>query len=210
MFPDITRDDVFRIETPRLWLRWPERRDCAAIRAYASCFAVADMTSSVPHPYPEGEAERFVAQVRASNSVGKTLELVIEHKSSRHVIGTVLVRFGQDQRPYIGYALHPDFWGQGYASEAAKALVDVVFLLTETDAMTATARSDNAASHHVLTKLGFVAQAERAPFVPVRNAVHVLTDYLLRRADYHAAYGGAMHPLTWELPTNGLEWAGAA
>ena len=48
MFPDITRDDVFRIETPRLWLRWPERRDCAAIRAYASCFAVADMTSSAP------------------------------------------------------------------------------------------------------------------------------------------------------------------
>jgi len=98
MFPDITRDDVFRIETPRLWLRWPERRDCAAIRAYASCFAVADMTSSVPHPYPEGEAERFVAHVRASNSVGKTLELVIEHKSTRKVIGTVLVRFGQDQR----------------------------------------------------------------------------------------------------------------
>ena len=144
MFPDITRDDVFRIETPRLWLRWPERRDCAAIRAYASCFAVADMTSSVPHPYPEGEAERFVAQVRASNSVGKTLELMIEHKSTRTVIGTVLVRFGQDQRPYIGYALHPDFLGQGYASEAAKALVDVVFLLTETDAMTATARSDKA------------------------------------------------------------------
>ncbi|NBV35529.1 MAG: N-acetyltransferase, partial [Proteobacteria bacterium] len=107
MFPPITRDDVFRIETPRLWL------------------------------------------------------LVIEHKSTRTVIGTVLVRFGQDQRPYIGYALHPDFWGQGYASEAAKALVDVVFLLTDTDAMTATARSDNAASHHVLTKLGFVAQAER-------------------------------------------------
>lgn len=210
MFPDITRDDVFRLETSRLWLRWPEMRDCAAIRAYAGCFEVAEMTSSIPHPYPDGEAERFVAQVRASNHAGKTIELVIEHKASRHVIGTVLVRVGRDQRPYIGYALHPDFWGQGYASEAAKALVDVVFLLTDTDAMMATARSDNTASHHVLTKLGFVVAAERASFVPVRNAVHGLTDYHLRRMDYHAAYGGVMHPLTWEIPYNGVDWAGAA
>ncbi len=27
MFPDLTRDDVFRIETKRLWLRWPRIQD---------------------------------------------------------------------------------------------------------------------------------------------------------------------------------------
>ena len=29
MFPDLTRDDVFRLETRRLWLRWPRAADAA-------------------------------------------------------------------------------------------------------------------------------------------------------------------------------------
>ena len=211
MFPMITRDDVFRIETQRLWLRWPDMRDRASIRAYASRFEVADMTASIPHPYPDDGADCFVALVRDSNSRGETIELLIERKSlRREVIGTVLVRFGPDQMPYIGYALHPDHWGVGYASEAAKALVDTVFLLTDADYMMATARSDNAASRHVLTKLGFVATGERSHFAPMRNAFHVLADYRLERADYHPIYGGALQPLTWELPHNGVKWAGAA
>ena len=211
MFPVITRADVFRIETPRLWLRWPEMRDVTAIKAYASRAEVAEMTASVPHPYPEDEAVRFVMQVRDSNSQGETLELLIERKGPhRAVIGTVLVRCGQDQTPFIGYALHPDFWGQGYASEAAKALIDTVFLLTDAEHMAATVRADNAASRHVLAKLGFVATGERSHFAPLRNAFHVLIDYRLARADYHAEFGGALPPLTWMAPYNGVEWAGAA
>ena len=31
MFPDLTRDDVFRLETRRLWLRWPRLADVQAI-----------------------------------------------------------------------------------------------------------------------------------------------------------------------------------
>ena len=31
MFPDLTRDDVFRLETRRLWLRWPRLADAQAI-----------------------------------------------------------------------------------------------------------------------------------------------------------------------------------
>ena len=34
MFPDIARDDVFRLETKRLWLRWP------ALTAVFACLAL--------------------------------------------------------------------------------------------------------------------------------------------------------------------------
>jgi hypothetical protein len=36
MFPDLTRDDVFRIETARLWLRWPGTVDASSFVRLAS------------------------------------------------------------------------------------------------------------------------------------------------------------------------------
>ena len=47
MFPDLTRDDVFRIETPRLWLRWPVVADSVAICARSRAKKeVAEMTAT--------------------------------------------------------------------------------------------------------------------------------------------------------------------
>ena len=59
MFPDLTRDDVFRIETKRLWLRWPRVQDAAAIERLAGDKEVAEMTANIPHPFPTGSGERF-------------------------------------------------------------------------------------------------------------------------------------------------------
>jgi hypothetical protein len=52
MFPDLTRDDVFRLETRSLWLRWPRIADAAAIARQAGEKAVAEMTANIPHTYP--------------------------------------------------------------------------------------------------------------------------------------------------------------
>ncbi|MGH6856132.1 MAG: GNAT family N-acetyltransferase, partial [Methylocella sp.] len=52
MFPDLTADDIFRIETKRLWLRWPRASDAPAITSFVSLAQTARMTASIPHPYP--------------------------------------------------------------------------------------------------------------------------------------------------------------
>jgi RimJ/RimL family protein N-acetyltransferase len=52
MFPDLARDDVFRLETARLWLRWPRAADAPAIHRYCSRWEVAQFTARIPHPYP--------------------------------------------------------------------------------------------------------------------------------------------------------------
>ena len=43
MFPDLTRDDVFRLETRRLWLRWPRHADGQAIARLAGDKAADDI-----------------------------------------------------------------------------------------------------------------------------------------------------------------------
>ena len=46
MFPDLTADDIFRIETKRLWLRWPRASDAPTITSFVSLAQVARMTAS--------------------------------------------------------------------------------------------------------------------------------------------------------------------
>lgn len=55
----------------------------------------------------------------------------------------------------IGYHLHPDVWGQGYASELTVAALSFARDVLRLSKICAFAHPDNAASRRVLTKAGF-------------------------------------------------------
>src|SRR3712207_8871995 len=61
---DVCSSDLFRLETRRLWLRWPRQADAQAIIRLAGEKAVADMTALIPHPYPPDLAEKFRSEER--------------------------------------------------------------------------------------------------------------------------------------------------
>ena len=73
--------------------------------------------------------------------------------------GTVLGCCGIEKRdgeqPEIGYWLGVAFWGQGYATEAARAAIDHAFGDLGYDALQAGARVSNPASRRVLEKCAF-------------------------------------------------------
>jgi RimJ/RimL family protein N-acetyltransferase len=161
MFPEIAKDDVFRIETRRLWLRWPRLADAPAMERYCAKWEVARYTTRIPHPYPKGSAERFVYAAREANAVGRELTLVMTPISApAKVIGTIsLERRGAD-RLTLGYVLAPEVWGRGYATEAVNAMVKAAFRLSEAQAVDANVAVANDASRAVLEKAGF-AHVER-------------------------------------------------
>ena len=55
----------------------------------------------------------------------------------------------------IGYWMGKPYWGKGFATEAASALVDLAFRVTGTDMVLAACRTNNPASRKVLQKQGF-------------------------------------------------------
>ena len=156
MFPDLTRDDVFRLETSRLWLRWPRVADVRAIVHLAGEKAVAEMTATVPHPYPDGAGEAFVLAARRTNAEGGGLTMAITPRAKpATMIGAVGIT-AREGGPEIGYWIGVPHWGQGIATEATRALIDAYFGYSPATELCASARVINPASRRVLEKCGFV------------------------------------------------------
>lgn len=78
--------------------------------------------------------------------------------------GKVVGKAGCLRLPDIGYLLHPEVWGRGYATEALAAFIPHVFAAHPVDRLTADVDPRNAASLRLLDKFGFVetGRAERS------------------------------------------------
>ena len=137
------------IETERLVLRTPLPRDAAVIADLANDRRIAANTARLPHPYGIEDAERFLAAVNRQAGEA-TFLIVLEEKP----IGVCGVDRRQDG-PEIGYWLGVPYWGQGYATEAARGLIDYAFAKLRHETLQAGARVSNPASRRVLEKCGF-------------------------------------------------------
>ena len=199
MFSDLARDDVFRLETARLWLRWPKACDAAAIDRYASPFDVARWTTAIPHPYPPAAAGEFILRARAANAAGTALHLVATPlRKPGQAIGGIGLDMRKGGQLTLGYIFAPDVWGQGLASEAAAAMVDAAFTLTGAETLHSGAFVTNVRSQRVLEKAGFgfagfeqeysPALAEAQKSARVKFDRH---DWLARRAAFAANALGA-------------------
>lgn len=183
MFHELARDDVFRLETRRLWLRWPHAAEASALVELAGDWEVARMTAAIPHPYGPDDAAHFIRESRADNARGKALRLAVTLKNAaRNVVGVVGVE-DDEGNPSLGYWLGRPFWGRGYASEAAQAVIDAFFRLTRAEELRALALEDNAASRGVLERLGF-AEVGRLESGPGRQAGNPTLRLALRRRDW--------------------------
>ncbi|PXW63967.1 GNAT family N-acetyltransferase [Methylobacterium sp. B4] len=171
MFPDLTRDDVFRIETRRLWLRWPTARDAEAVLRLAGDPAVAGMTARIPTPLPPHEAEGFVIRARATNASGAGLVTAITRRASpASLIGIVSIEDRPEApEPHLGYWLGRPFWGEGLMREAADAIIDAYFAYAGGRALASAAMVANPASRRVLEACGFRCTGEAAPVFAARG-----------------------------------------
>lgn len=183
MFPDLTRDDVFRIETRRLWLRWPRAADAKAIVDLAGEREVAEMTARIPHPIDPLGIDAFLIESRRVNTEGEGLVMAIAARAApTTLIGIVSVEADPEaDGPHLGYWLGKAFWGQGLMSEAAGALTDAYFGYAGGTVLTSDTLLANPASGSVLTKCGFVQTESRLRSFPARGGNRPVHTFRLSR-----------------------------
>jgi RimJ/RimL family protein N-acetyltransferase len=139
------------LATERLVLRAPHAKDAKSIAMLINDRRVADNTSRVPHPYTLADAEEFIAV--ANKSPGNPSFVITTHDGD--VLGGCGIGVLREATPEIGYWLGVPFWGSGYATEAARAVLDHAFGDLGYDLILGGARISNPASRRVLEKCGF-------------------------------------------------------
>lgn len=139
------------LATPRLKLRPYTEADIAELVPLIGTREVAATTLRIPHPYSEQAAGDFLALTQEPGRIWLAITL---RTDGRQIGGIGLRVDDQHQHAELGYWLGVPFWGQGYATEAAREMLRYGFEDLGLHRIFASHFKHNPASGHILTKLG--------------------------------------------------------
>jgi RimJ/RimL family protein N-acetyltransferase len=173
------------IETERLILR-PFRE--ADVDAYTALLQTPEVRASLHLPDDVGREQAWLgmAQWLGQWELRGTGQWALEHRATGAFVGRAGMHFPERvEWPgiEIGWALHPDHWGNGYATEAGAAAVEYAFAHHDVDAIYSVILHENAASQAVARRLGF-RPFEARVFSHFPDTAHVV--WRLRRGDAQA------------------------
>ncbi|MGN0710183.1 MAG: GNAT family N-acetyltransferase [Anaerovoracaceae bacterium] len=142
-----------RIETGRLLLRPLAKSDAEEFYEYAKSDNVGPHAGWKPHESVE-ETEKIIEEIFLPNE-----SFAIIHKETGRLIGVIALE-PDKRRPdipsrEIGYSLSEEFWGCGYMTEAAKAVIKYGFEELGLEVIAICTSLVNERSARVIEKCGF-------------------------------------------------------
>lgn len=143
------------LKTDHILLREMVSEDWKAIHQYASQEIVSQYQPWGPNSV--NDSISYVTEViEDSKKVPRDrfAYAIIETKSAKLIgTGELIIKSLTNREGEIGYVIHPDYWGKGYATEAAQLLLKLGFTVLNLHRIFATCDPRNQASEKVLSKL---------------------------------------------------------
>ena len=182
-----------QIETERLLLRPLRDTDAPRLVKLANHAEIAHMLATMPHPYSLSDAEDFLEKLRDLPANAAQFGITLKNAPDEVIGGTGYGPASGPDKPAheidFGYWLGLDYWGQGYATEAAKAVIRHAFEVSSIEQIDTEHLTINPASGRVLAKAGFVDKGERTCYSqgsgetrPSRKMVLTKARYLEQKA----------------------------
>ena len=179
------------LQTDRLRLRRFEKEDAPAIQRLAGAFEVFDTTLLIPHPYPDGAAEKFIEMTRADWDKGEQYVFAITLRDTNELCGSMGVKVSrQHERAELGYWIGVPFWNQGYCTEAARALLEFAFVRLKLNSVIAHHFVRNPTSGRVLQKVGMKYEGRLRQHVKKRDRFEDLECYSILKTELPFASEG--------------------
>jgi RimJ/RimL family protein N-acetyltransferase len=168
------------VTTERLLLRPPERADVPRFVPLIADFDVAKNLSSVPHPYSEDAAYAFINRSVEKRARGADYAFAVLRLSDDAYIGACGVH--PEREWEFGYWIGKPYWGNGYATEAARRVVAFAFDELNAEQLVAGWFHDNPASGRVLAKVGCVPAGSENRECTARGTAIACNRVVLTRA----------------------------
>jgi RimJ/RimL family protein N-acetyltransferase len=146
---------VPQLSTSRLLLRAFIPEDAPAVQRHCGRVEIARTTLLIPHPYPEGMAEAWIASHEQDWLTGEGATWAVTEREEGAVVGAIgLVIDPDHRRAELGYWIAVEWWNRGYATEAARAVLAFGFRSLGLHRIHAGHYPFNPASGRVLQHLG--------------------------------------------------------
>ena len=143
------------ITTSRLILRLFKKSDAEEVARLCNNYNIYINTLYLPYPYSKDDALSWMERHLENYEAGKSYEFAVTDNESGQLLGAIALsnnqRFNHGE---IAYWIGEDFWGKGYATEAAEAIVQFAFREKNYHKVFARCFGSNPASGRVLEKLG--------------------------------------------------------
>lgn len=140
----------------RLILRKLNVEDIPALVRHANNKKIADRIVNIPFPYREPQAAMRISYVvQGFKEQGRYVFAVI-HKERDELIGEISLHRNNANRnqAQLAYWIGESFWGQGFATEAAKTIIRYGFETLGLELVYADCRPENIASEKVMQHCG--------------------------------------------------------
>jgi len=179
-----------KFNTQRLSARAPVNGDAPRITELMQDKELPWMLARAPWPYTLTDAESWVEHAASVRTGGTEYPFSLHH-AAHGLIGSVGMSHAQDDIWEIGYWIGKPYWGQGFVTEAARGLLEWAARTHGVTRFISGHIVDNAASGHVLLKLGFSVAGEHTMYVKGRNCEVNAVRYV---------YGGAPAEVALMVP----------
>ncbi|GEN66607.1 GNAT family N-acetyltransferase [Chryseobacterium rhizosphaerae] len=146
------------IETERLILSQLEEKDIPFITEYLQHRIYSDLTSNIPYPYTENDAQLWLTMSKEAFEDHTGYTFGIRNKEG-HIIGAIGLHDRDDDKAELGYWIAMPYWNKGYVTEAAKAIVHFGFKKLNFNKIFATHLLHNPASGKIMEKIGMEKEA---------------------------------------------------
>jgi [ribosomal protein S5]-alanine N-acetyltransferase len=176
------------LRTKRLILRPFNQEDAPALHALVSAPEIAATTQRIPHPYPRGLAEKWIAGHGELFDSGSGVIFAIVHRREAALVGCVgLGCDGENRSAELGYWIGVPFWNRGYATEAARMVLAFGFAYFGLHAIKSSHFASNPASGRVMEKIGMRYEGRRREHVfKEGRGFEDLVDYGILSGDFNA------------------------
>lgn len=171
------------LRTERLLLRDFRPDDIPALVLLAGAREVAATTLRIPHPYTEEHAKQFL-EMRQDAKFGYSFAITL--LGTGELCGAVgLHPDPVHPRAELGYWIGVPYWGHGYATEAARAVLDFGFRELKLQRIFAHHFQGNLASARILQKVGMKHEGCQRRHIEKWGQVLDLENYGMLRTEWH-------------------------
>ncbi|MEH6892339.1 GNAT family protein [Bacillus sp. JJ864] len=176
--------------TERLCLRPLAIEDAPDVFEYASNPEISTYTVWYPHEILQ-ESQIFVQSILDQYESGEMAIYGIELKEEKKIIGTCgFIEYDENHhKAELAYALSPNYWGQGFATEAAMACISYGFEKLQLNRIEAGCHASNAQSERVMKRLGMQYDGTMRKDMFVKGAYRDTKIYSILREEYDIQKG---------------------